>query len=110
MSGPGLFDAYLARLGCEREPPSAAALGRLHRAQAERIPYETTWIHLGERRGIGPLASVDLIARHGRGGYCFHLNGALAALLVELGYHVTLHRGGVHHGPPERWRLAQRKV
>ena len=92
-----LVDAYLARLGLEREPPSVEALFRLHRAQVERVPYETLWIHLGERRGLDRETSARLIAT-GRGGYCYHLNGALGWLLEQLGYDVTLHVGGVH-GP-----------
>ncbi|MFD0568884.1 arylamine N-acetyltransferase [Kitasatospora gansuensis] len=35
----------------------------------------------------------------GRGGYCFHLNGAFAALLTALGYRVTWHVGGVQADP-----------
>jgi N-hydroxyarylamine O-acetyltransferase len=31
----------------------------------------------------------------GRGGYCYHLNGAFSALLQALGYQVTRHVGGV---------------
>ena len=31
----------------------------------------------------------------GRGGYCFHLNGAFSALLGSLGFDVTRHVGGV---------------
>ena len=38
------------------------------------------------------------VAHDQRGGYCFHLNGALAELLSALGYRVTRHVGGVH-GP-----------
>jgi hypothetical protein len=34
----------------------------------------------------------------GRGGYCYHLNGAFALLLASLGYDVRRHLGGVH-GP-----------
>jgi arylamine N-acetyltransferase len=40
----------------------------------------------------------------GRGGYCFHLNGAFGALLRHLGFGVTLHRADVQHtagGPVE---------
>lgn len=37
----------------------------------------------------------------GRGGYCFHLNGAFAALLTTLGYDVTLHRAGVQGAPDD---------
>jgi arylamine N-acetyltransferase len=91
-------DAYLARLGLEAEPPSADALARLHRAHVERVPYETLWIHLGERWTTDVDAAVARIATGGRGGYCFHLNGALAALLDVLGYGVGRHVGGVH-GP-----------
>ncbi len=88
--------AYLARLGAEREPPSAEALFRLHRAHLERVPYETTWIHLGERWTVDRVDSLQRIAHDRRGGYCFHLNGALSLLLTGLGYDVTLHVGGVH--------------
>lgn len=94
----GLVAAYLARLGLEPEPPSAEALFRLHRAQVERVPYESLWIQLGERWGVRPEESVARIAHHRRGGYCFHLNGAFAELLRALGYDVQLHVGGVH-GP-----------
>ena len=90
--------AYLARLGVDPEPPSAEALDRLHRAHVERVPYETAWIHMGERWGVDSAVSAQRIARTGRGGYCFHLNGGLSELLVALGYEVRLHRGGVH-GP-----------
>ncbi len=92
------FDAYLARLGVDAEPPSADALFRIHRAHLQRVPYETLWIHMGERWSVDPGASVARIATQGRGGYCFHLNGALSELLHALGYDVVRHVGGVH-GP-----------
>lgn len=94
-----LATAYLRRLGLDVEPPSIEALQRLHRAQVERVPYETLWIHAGEPWGIDPTDSVERVARQGRGGYCFHLNGAFSELLRWLGYNVTRHVGGVH-GPP----------
>ena len=90
--------AYLERLGVDAEPPSAAALIRLHRAQVEQVPYETLWIHTGQRWGVDLDESVARIANRRRGGYCFHLNGAFSVLLESLGYHVTRHIGGVH-GP-----------
>jgi arylamine N-acetyltransferase len=86
---------YLARLGLDAEPPSAEALFRLHRAHAERVPYETLWIHLGDLWTVDPEAAVERIAVGGRGGYCFHLNGAFSELLHELGYDVVRHVGGV---------------
>jgi arylamine N-acetyltransferase len=64
----------------------------------ERVPWETLWIHQGERWGSGVAESVARISSTTRGGYCFHLNGAFSALLGSLGYTVTMHVGGVH-GP-----------
>jgi N-hydroxyarylamine O-acetyltransferase len=93
-----LRTAYLDRLGLDAEPPSVEALQRLHRRQVERIPYETLWMHAGEAWGIDPVESAERIARQGRGGYCYHLNGAFSELLRSLGYAVTRHAGGVH-GP-----------
>ncbi len=90
--------AYLNRLGVAAETPSVAALFRLHRAQLERVPYETTWIHMGERWTVDLNDSVRRIARAQRGGYCFHVNGALSVVLRALGYDVTLHVGCVY-GP-----------
>ncbi|WP_051837157.1 arylamine N-acetyltransferase family protein [Streptomyces sp. NRRL WC-3742] len=88
-------DGYLAVLGVDRpKAPDAEALSALHRAHVERVPYENLDIHLGRPTGIGAAECVDRIVR-GRGGYCFHLNGAFAALLTALGYEVTLHRAGV---------------
>src|SRR5204863_7556753 len=92
----GDLDAYLGRLQLDREPPSAEALRRLHRAHVERVPYETVWLHLGEKRTVDASESVHRIAHQGRGGYCFHLNGALSELLRALGYDATRHVGGVH--------------
>ena len=74
--------AYLRRIGLEAEPPSVEALQRLHRAQVEHVPYESAWIHLGEQWDIDPLASMRRVAHEGRGGYCYHLNGALSLLLA----------------------------
>lgn len=95
--------AYLRRLGLEREAPGVEALVRLHRAQVERVPYETVWIHQGRSWGIEPARSVRRIAAERRGGYCYHLNGAFSRLLGVLGYDVSRHVGGVHgpDGPAE---------
>jgi arylamine N-acetyltransferase len=89
-------EGFLERLGLrEREPPSVAALERLHRAFIERISYEALDIQLGKLSSIDPIESVERIVRRRRGGYCFHLNGAFALLLRALGYQCTMHRAGV---------------
>lgn len=98
-----VIDAYLERLGAQREPPSAGALRRLHRAHVERVPYETVWIHTGLRYTCSPTESLARISSTSQGGYCFHLNGAFSELLAALGYDVVRHVGGVHgpDGPSE---------
>ncbi|MCO8269609.1 arylamine N-acetyltransferase [Actinoplanes sp. TRM 88003] len=94
------MDAYLRRLGVKAAPPSADALRTLHRAHTDRIPYECLDIWLGRATTVDPAESVERIVR-GRGGYCYHLNGAFALLLDSLGYRVTRHAGGVQrHGTP----------
>lgn len=91
---------FLRRVGiADAEPPSVDALHRLHRAFAEHVPYETVAIQLGHPTTVDPLESADRIVRRDRGGYCFHLNGALAALLTALGYRVTMHRAGIQMSP-----------
>jgi N-hydroxyarylamine O-acetyltransferase len=94
---PGaLVDAYLARLGCEREPAAtAASLARLHRAHLERIPFENLDIHLGVRIGLDAVESARKIAERGRGGFCYELNGAFGALLTALGFSVALREARV---------------
>jgi N-hydroxyarylamine O-acetyltransferase len=90
--------AYLARLGAPAGPPSVEALRLLVQRHAERVPYETLWIQAGEGWTIDPYESAMRIALHQRGGYCYHMNGALGLLLNSLGYAVRGHVGGVH-GP-----------
>jgi N-hydroxyarylamine O-acetyltransferase len=95
---PVVREAYLTRLGVEVEAPSAAGLRLMVQRQVERVPYETMWIHAGEGWGLDPVESAARIACEGRGGYCYHMNGALGVLLRSLGYIVRGHVGGVH-GP-----------
>jgi N-hydroxyarylamine O-acetyltransferase len=95
---PEVRAAYLARLGVEGHDPSLEGLRLLMQRHVERVPYETIWIHAGEAWGIEPRQSAERIALHRRGGYCYHLNGALGLLLSSLGYVVRGHVGGVH-GP-----------
>jgi N-hydroxyarylamine O-acetyltransferase len=88
---------YLRRLGLDPESfrrPGVAELHALHRAHAERVPYECLWIWFGQDTTVEPAESVRRILR-GRGGYCYHLNGAFSELLRALGYRVTRHVGGV---------------
>ena len=90
-----MLETYLRRLGLARTgPPSADGLAALHRAHVERVAYETIEIHLGRPTTVDPHESAARVAG-GRGGYCFHLNGAFSILLRALGYQVRWHLGGV---------------
>ncbi|TDE42375.1 arylamine N-acetyltransferase [Nonomuraea mesophila] len=88
--------AYLRRLGLPEllgAPVSAENLRALHVAHIERVPYEVLEIWLGRPTTVDPAESADRVIR-GRGGYCYHLNGAFSGLLRALGYDVTRHVGG----------------
>ncbi|GAA1819153.1 arylamine N-acetyltransferase [Luedemannella flava] len=90
--------AYLCRLGLDAggpvPPPSAEWLAVLHRAHTARVPYENLTIQLGRPHGIATATAVRRVLA-GAGGYCFHLNGAFAALLGALGFDVRRHRADV---------------
>jgi N-hydroxyarylamine O-acetyltransferase len=88
-------NGYLARLRVDHPgPPSVEGLRLLHRAQVERVAYENLEIQLGRMLSIDPAASFARVVA-GRGGYCFHCNGAFGLLLSALGYAVRWHKGGV---------------
>jgi N-hydroxyarylamine O-acetyltransferase len=98
-------DGYLRRIGAARpERPDAAHLRELHRGHLLTVPFENLAVHLGEEITLEPRALVDKIVTARRGGFCYELNGAFAALLSALGYRVTLLAGRVHgrngFGPP----------
>lgn len=96
---------YLRRLGIvDPGPPDLDGLFRLNAAHVERVAYEALDIQLARPTSIEPADSVERIVGRGRGGYCYHLNGAFSLLLDALGYRARRHRGGVqtstHPGPP----------
>lgn len=91
-----LVASYLERIGVDHPgSPSAESLRRLHRGHVECVPFDNLDIQLGRRTTIDPGDSAERIVGGGRGGYCFHLNGAFSALLLALGYDVMRHAGGV---------------
>jgi arylamine N-acetyltransferase len=106
VASPQLSDrtaaAYLEHLGVgvTRGEVDATMLAAVARAHVARIPYENVDIYRGSPPGIDPLDCADRIVA-GRGGYCFHLNGALVSLLEWLEVDVTRHVSGVHGGGPD---------
>jgi N-hydroxyarylamine O-acetyltransferase len=91
-----LAERYLELIGVDVRPGEVDgdALDVLQRAHLATVPYENLDIVRGSPPEIEPLASVQRILG-GRGGYCFHLNGAFAALLEWLDVDLTRRVSGV---------------
>jgi N-hydroxyarylamine O-acetyltransferase len=82
---------YLDRIGVGGRPGvDADGLRRLQVAHLQTVPFENLDIHLGVPIVLDPDALVEKIAVRRRGGYCYELNGAFAALLSSLGFTATL--------------------
>jgi N-hydroxyarylamine O-acetyltransferase len=84
------LDAYLTRIGqTGAREPTLAVLEAVHLGHAAQIPFENLDILLGRplRLDLEGL-QAKLVAGH-RGGYCFEQNTLLAAVLQQLGFHVT---------------------
>jgi N-hydroxyarylamine O-acetyltransferase len=94
------LDAYLARTGQERRPPSADALKDLMRAHVRAIPFENVDVVLRQHQGISlDVVSAKLVGRR-RGGYCYEQSGLFAAVLEQLGYRVHRLSGRVQPRRP----------
>lgn len=90
-------DAYLRRIGAERPAaPSTRALHDLHLAHLRAVPFENLSIHLGEDIDLTEDSLVAKVVGAHRGGFCYELNGAFAALLIALGFEVTLLQARVY--------------
>ena len=95
-------DRYLGRLGFDRPPPvDGTGLRHLHRAHLRSLPFENLDIHLGRAIVLDGDAILAKLLDRGRGGYCYELNGAFAALLRSLGFEVDLLEARVYGGDDE---------
>jgi N-hydroxyarylamine O-acetyltransferase len=82
---------YLDRIGYTGSiEPSSETLRCIHRAHMLAVPFENLDITRRRRVSLEPEASVRKIVEERRGGFCYELNGAFAALLEALGFKVTL--------------------
>ncbi|MFD3535159.1 arylamine N-acetyltransferase [Streptomyces sp. NPDC058664] len=88
------LDAYLARIGYERErdgelTPGLRVLKALHRAHVGAVPFENLDVVLGRPVPLD-LKSLQgkLVARR-RGGYCYEQNSLFAAVLERIGFEVA---------------------
>ena len=86
-----VVDAYLKRIGYAGPlKPNSNLLRDLHRAHLFAIPFENLDIAFGREIICDEDAFLRKIIERHRGGFCYELNGAFAALLRALGFRVTL--------------------
>ncbi len=88
--------AYLDRIG--HKPPnevSSETLRSLHRRHLETVPFENLDISRSRPIVLDESRIVHKIVEERRGGFCYELNSAFAALLRSLGFQVTLLSGRV---------------
>lgn len=84
-------EAYLERIGYRGSvTPSAAVLRALHRAHLATVPFENFDVHLDAVVPLDRAVILDKVVARRRGGYCYELNTAFAALLRALGFEVSL--------------------
>src|SRR3954464_13198188 len=95
--------AYLRRVGVDGDlPPTYDTLLTLHRAHLDAVPYENLGTMLGRPPSVAPAESLARVGEVGRAGYCFHQNGALGAVLIELGFELSRRHGHVYTGEADR--------
>lgn len=83
--------AYLARIGYSGPTdPTAPTLCGIHRAHMFTVPFENLDIGLGRKIVCDEETFIRKIVEQRRGGFCYEMNGAFAALLRALGFRVTL--------------------
>jgi N-hydroxyarylamine O-acetyltransferase len=83
--------AYLERIRyAGPAAPTPDTLRALHRAHMFAVPFENLDIHLRRKIVCDEARFLHKIVIERRGGFCYELNGAFAALLRALGFQVTL--------------------
>ena len=84
-------NAYLERINY-RDSTAATldTLRAIHRAHMLAVPFENLDIARGRKIVLDQESLIRKIVRERRGGFCYELNGAFAALLRSLDFQVTL--------------------
>jgi N-hydroxyarylamine O-acetyltransferase len=83
-------ERYLNRIGHHGPTePTAETLAALQLAHMIAVPFENLHVVHGTQMRTDLGWSYPKIVEHGRGGWCFELNGAFGALLEALGFPVT---------------------
>lgn len=83
--------AYLRRIGYNGPvAPTAETLRKVHLAHMLTVPLENLDILAGRAIVLDVVRFYEKIVEHGRGGFCYELNGLFGALLRQLGFTVVL--------------------
>jgi N-hydroxyarylamine O-acetyltransferase len=83
--------AYLDRIAYAGPvAPTLPVLRNLHRDHMLSVPFENLDIALDRKIVCDEESFFQKIVQRRRGGFCYELNGAFAALLRALGFQVTL--------------------
>ncbi|HMK21789.1 MAG TPA: arylamine N-acetyltransferase [Terriglobales bacterium] len=83
--------SYLDRIGYSGPTdPTPDTLRQLHVAHLYTVPFENLDIHLRREITCDEQRFLHKIISLRRGGFCYELNGAFAALLRVLGFQVSL--------------------
>jgi N-hydroxyarylamine O-acetyltransferase len=96
-------EAYLSRIRYQAPAvrtlyhPDIDLLRALHRAHLYTVPFENLDIHIGRKIVCDENRILHKIVNEHRGGFCYELNGAFAALLRKLEFKVTLLSARVIH-------------
>jgi len=86
-----MIDAYLARIHYDGpRDPTPEVLRSLHEHHLFTVPFENLDIHLGRPIVTDEQRILDKVVGQRRGGFCYELNGAFAALLRALGFEVEM--------------------
>lgn len=94
---------YLKRIGLSVADVSHTYrfLERLQQSHITSVPYENLDILAGKPIDLSEAALFEKIVTRHRGGYCFELGGAVAALLRALGFETQSYLGRFLRGETE---------
>ena len=83
--------SYLERIGYSGSlEPTIENLRAVHYAHLLTVPFENLDISFGRKIVIDPDSILKKVVNGRRGGFCYELNSAFAALLRAVGFPVTL--------------------
>lgn len=90
------LDQYMERIGYSgSREPSLQTLRAIHRHQVMAIPYENLDVYLETPVDRIMDRIFTKIVEHGRGGWCYEVNGIFGWALEEMGFGPVRHCGAV---------------